>query len=192
MNRDRFLALFVALIVITCSILIINYFIYDPLRNLQSLTDSLSTQLVSSNVHVSDLHSSNTRPGSVLVVWSNSGKLCTEIQKLIPVSFWPKNIADVEKGYIVSITRGTGEEAEYGTIGDYIKGYQVVYQVSVICSFSKQSSGQMTQQVDNKTFLGAALPYTVKVGSNDNKPYYGAPPSSSDIADWIKNISNIE
>jgi hypothetical protein len=185
MNKDRLLALIVGVIVILSSLQIYNYFVNDPLRNLQSLADSISSQLVSriSSASVSSID--QLKPSSVFVVWSDSGKICTDIQNRIPQNYWPKTIDDFNEGYLISITKTTGDKAEYGTYSNSFTGYQVVYFVRVIICYKNQDAVQKIVNVTNKSFYGEELPHSISKSTGDKSSYYGPPPSSDSIIDWI-------
>ncbi len=177
MKTERIVRITIAIIIVVGLILIYNQYSNNPLVKVQALTDSISTQLVSriSNASPSNLNYFKSAP--VLVVWSDTGKVCTDIQELIPSSNWPKTIDNINNGYLVSIKKTTGESDKYGSSYNYVMGYQVVYAVSVIYN------GQSVKQI---TFAGESLPMSINVDSSNRAPWYGDPPSNSVIADWIK------
>ncbi|MBN1191222.1 MAG: hypothetical protein JXA46_15810 [Dehalococcoidales bacterium] len=150
----------------------------NPFLKVQSLTDLVSTQLVTRISNATSANLNAIQPAPILVVWSDTGKLCTGIQELIPSSYWPKTVADINDAYLVSITKTTGESARYGSTTSSITGYQVVYAASII--FNNQS-------IKKTSFPGPKLPDSIRVEKYRTTVWYGDPPSNSVIADWIKN-----
>ncbi|MDD5700745.1 MAG: hypothetical protein PHU23_01740 [Dehalococcoidales bacterium] len=178
MKKERIVRITIAIIIVVGLIFIYRQYKADPLVTAQSLADSISSQLVSRISNASQSNLNNFKLASILVVWSDTGKVCTDIQELIPSSYWPKTTNDINNGYLVSIAKTTGESARYGTSFNYVTGYQVVYAVSIIFN---------GQNIKRNSFAGAGLPMSIRVDSSNKSSWYGAPPSNSVIADWIKN-----
>ena len=177
MKMDRIIRITIAIAIVIGLIVIYNQYTEDPLIKAQSLADSISSQLVSRISNASPSNLNVIKSASILVVWSDTGKVCTDIQELIPSSYWPKTTDDINNGYLVGITKTTGESDRYGTSFNYVTGYQVVYAVSIVLN---------GQNVKENSFAGADLPMSIRVDSSNKSTWYGAPPSNSVIADWIK------
>lgn len=157
-----------------------------PTHSLQALTASMSEQLKTrlSTAVVPANPASELNTGPVLVVWADTGTLCTDVQELIPSSYWPKNAAEINDGYLVGITKENQLAATYGEgIGSDIDGYQVDYVIDVV---------QGAEELGSTHLYGADLPSSIQVDQSSTAPYYGTPPSSESVASWIEDSLRIK
>jgi hypothetical protein len=173
----------VAIIAILLSLLIYHSF-NNPMHDLQALVNPLSTQLEERISSASSAKLTQSQSLPILVIWTETGTLCTGVQKLIPVSDWPKNINDINNGYLISITKDNSLDAHYGSTYPNIDGYTVNYDCNVYLSVIQNGKPVLTE-VNSIEFPGGELPDSISVDQYSTAPYYGSPPSYDSVADWI-------
>lgn len=174
----------IGVVLLLCLVLICIQFTNNPLKKLQSLTNSISTQL-NSEINQTSSQTTTIQMGNVtlpiVAVWGNSGELCTDIQKLIPTKYYPKNTSEINSSCLIAVWKQNGDVEQYGNYPNYTTGYQTNYLVSVM--IEDEQTGLKT--IDSNIFYGDSLPDSIEVNPGTSS-YYAAPPSSNSIISWLK------